>query len=279
VLELDPVGLLARALLRERVPELVAEACAWSVGLCDVPHYARRHGRAVASGLTLGMRADNGQQLAGEEDGRLELVDAGPGTFQDALNALAPDGRLHADRFEDDVLTPFVRDTCVQAADRFRSAAGPAWEELLDELGEDGSDLSAVVRTAEWEVPLRIDAEQLVLSALGHVPLVEVEAEGLPLSLVRAAEAETRRAAPVAEPATGPDDDALAGALFLAEAALREAQLPVPVPAAQAADLLDVLVSQGIEPDEVLELLPHLPVHVDTAEDVALRVAQLPERP
>lgn len=33
--DVDAVGLLARELVRERVATLVAEACAWSVGLSD----------------------------------------------------------------------------------------------------------------------------------------------------------------------------------------------------------------------------------------------------
>lgn len=273
MLDVDPVALLAREVLHERAPALVAEACAWSVGLSDRPHHERRHGRSVASGVTLGARAVAGRPLGGEEDGRLELGDATPGSFQDALNALTPDGRLYADRFEQEVLVPFVLDTCVGAAQRFASAHPVAWAELLDEVGEDGDELAHVVRVAEWELPVRLDAEVLVLSALGAVPLVEVEAEGLPLSLVRAAEAELRQAAPGDEP----DDrrDELSGALFLAEAALRDGDLPVPVPPAAAADLLDVLVAEGIEPDEVLDLLPHLPVHLDTADEVARRVAAL----
>jgi hypothetical protein len=273
VLDVDPVALLAREVLRERAAALVAETCAWSVGMSDRPHHVRRHGRSVPSGVTLGVRAAGGLPLGDDADGRLELADAAPGTFQDALNALGPDGRLHADHFEDDVLTPFVLATCVEAADRFRQSRPAAWEELLDEVGEDGDDLAGVVRIAEWEVPLRLDAELLVLAALGSVPLVEVESEGLPLSLVRAAEAELRAAAP-APVAAPPSPDELAGALFLAEAALREAALPVPVPPTAAAALLEVLVGEGIEAEEVLDLLPHLPVQLDTADEVARQVAE-----
>lgn len=275
MLDVDPVALLAREVLRERAPALVAEACAWSVGLSDRPHHERRHGRSVPSGVTLGARAVAGRQLGGEEDGRLELGDATPGSFQDALNALTPDGRLYADRFEQEVLVPFVLDTCVEAAQRFARAHPAAWAELLDEVGEDGDELTHVVRVAEWELPVRLDAEVLVLSALGAVPLVEVEAEGLPLSLVRAAEAELRQAAPGDAPAPDDRPDELSGALFLAEVALRDGGLPVPVPPAAAADLLDALVAEGIEPEEVLDLLPHLPVHLDTADEVARRVAAL----
>lgn len=270
--EADPVGLLAREVLRERLGALVAEACAWSVGLSDQPHHVRRHGRVVRSGVTLGVRAAGGQRLAGEEDARLELGDAREGTFADALDALMADGRLHADRFEADVLAPFATDTCVRAAQRLQEADPAGWEELLDELGEDGDDLVAVVRAADWEAPLRIEAELLLLAAMGHVPLVEAEAEGLPLSLVRAAEAETRAAA---EPHVGGEPYALEeppadadAALFLADVALREAALPVPVHAEQAGILLEALLEQGLEPEEVRAVLPHLPVTGDAAERV-----------
>jgi hypothetical protein len=245
---------------------LVAEACAWSVGLSDTPHHVRRHGRVVPSGVTLGVRAAHGQQLGGEEDARLELADAREGTFADALDALTADGRLHADRFETDVLAPFVTDTCVLAAERLRDADTAAWEELLDELGEDGQDVPAVVRAAEWEAPLRTEAEHLLLAAMGHVPLVEVEAEGLPLSLVRAAEAETRAAV---APHQALEPPAVAdAALWLADLALREAALPVPVPPEQAGVLLEALLEQGLEPEEVRSVLPHLPVTGDAAERV-----------
>src|SRR5919202_3178122 len=215
------MALLTREVLRERAGALIAEACAWAVGLSDQPHHARLRGRIVPTGLTIGARAAIGQPLSGEEDGRLELGDARPGSFQDALNAVTPDGSLIAEHFDREVIEPFVLDTCVRAAERARDTRRSAWAELLDELGEDGSDLAEVVRVGEWETPLRIDAEHLVLAALGAVPLVEVEAEGLPLSLVRAAEAVTRAAAP--QPAAAPGaatPDELAGALFLAQAAL-----------------------------------------------------------
>jgi hypothetical protein len=105
---------------------------------------------------------------------------------------------------------------------------------------------------------LRTDAELLVLAALGDQPLIEVEAEGLPLALVRAAEAVTRAAAPAPRPA--PADDDLAAVLFLAEAALRGAALPDPVPPWAAAELLVALRAEGLEDDEVLTALPRLPV-------------------
>lgn len=272
--EVDAVALLAREVLRERTAALVAEACAWSVGLSDRPHVVRRHGRVVPSGLTLGMRADAGQALSGEEDVPLVLGEIRPGTFRDALGALVPDGRVWADVLDDEVLAPFVRDTCVRAAERARTEQPAAWEELLDELGEDGGDLEEVVRAAEWEAPLRTEAEQLVLAALADVPLVEVEAEGLPLSLVRAAEAELRAAADEADPPASPAVEDLAGALFLAETALQQAGLGVPVVPEEAAALLAALREQGLDDDEVLAVLGHLPVQADTADAVAALLAQ-----
>ena len=272
--DVDFMALLSREVLRERTPALIAEACAWSVGLSDQPHHLRRGGRLVATGVTMGVRAANGLPLSGEEDGRLELGDARPGSFQDALNALAPDGTVYAERFDVQVLEPFVLATCVQAAERARETRRAAWRELLDELGEDGRDLVEVVRVGEWEAPLRIDAEHLVLAALGTVPLVEVEAEGLPLSLVRAAEGITRTAvAPAPAAAPPPDDDDLAGTLFLAEAALRTGGLTVPVPRAEAETLVTALLAEGLLLEEVPAVLPHLPVLPETAAEVRAIVA------
>jgi hypothetical protein len=172
------------------------------------------------------------------------------------------------------VIEPFVLDTCVLAAERARDTRAPAWAELLAELGEDGQDLVEVVRVAEWEAPLRIEAEHLVLAALGSAPLVEVEAEGLPLSLVRAAEAVTRAAAPPPpRPAAPGRPDELAGALFLAEAALQGSGLTLPVPLAQADRLLDVLLAEGLLPEEVPALLPQLPVEPATAAEVRATIA------
>ena len=273
--DVDPVALLTREVLRERTADLVAEACAWSVGLSDSPHHVRRHGRVVATGLTLGMQAEAGQQLGGDEDLRLELGDAAPGTFADALGALAADGTVQGDRFDAEVLGPFVLETCVRAARRAREHDPSGWQELLDELGEEGDDLPAVVRAAEWDAPLRTDAEQLVLAALGHAPLVEVEAEGLPLGVVRAAEAETRRAAEPAGPQptrTGSVADELAGALFLAEAALAGAGLGTPVVPADTGRLLAALLAEDLEPEEVLGVLPHLPVQSETADALRAEV-------
>ena len=273
--DVDPVALLARDVLRERTALLVAEACAWSVGLSDTAHHVRRSGRVVASGLTLGMRADAGQHLGGDEDERLELGETTAGSFADALNALRPDGSLQADRFDDEVLSPFVLETCVEALARAEQVAPDAWAELLDELGEDGSDRAAVVRAAEWDAPLRTAAEQLVLAAIGHAPLVEVEAEGLPLSLVRAAEDETRRAVERDAARTRPPQEDLAGALFLAEVALREAGVPLPVVLQAARPALQALLDEGLEPEEVLDVLPHLPVRSDAADAVADEVQDL----
>ena len=273
----DPLALLAREVLREGTPALVAETCAWSVGLSDAPHHVRRSGRVVPSGLTLGLRAEAGQPLGSEEDARLETADAVPGSFADALNALTASGGVQADRYEQEVLLPFVLETCRLAARRAAETDPQAWAELLDELGEDGSDLLAVVRAAEWDAPLRADAELLVLAALGDAPLVEVEAEGLPLSLVRAAEAELRRAAGGDEQARDetPREDEVAGALFLADVALRTAGLPLPVAGADARPALGALLAEGLEPEEVLAVLPHLPVLGDAADEIAAQVASL----
>ena len=126
------------------------------------------------------------------------------------------------------------------------------------------------LRAGGWDAPLRIEAEHLVLAALGDVPLIEVEAEGLPLSLVRAAEAATRDAA--APPSPDPTEDALAGALFLADAAVRDAGLVVPVPEPQAGRLLEALLLQGLEAAEVRAVLAHLPVTPGAAAKVAALV-------
>jgi len=277
VFDVDAVGMLARELVRERVVTLVAEACAWSVGLSDAPYLVRRHGRVVATGTTLGGRAAAGLPLSGEEDRRLELGEPRAGTFADALGALTDQGTLHADGLEERVLAPFVLDTCLGALERARDLCPDELAELLEEVGEDDSDPVAVVRAAEWEAPLRVEAERLAVTALGDLPLIEVEAEGLSLSLVRAAEDVARGAAPeepvspMAPPDPGSD---LAGALFLAEAALAAAGLDIPVPPTQAALLLTALEREGLETGEVLAVLPHLPVPSDTAEEVAATLAR-----
>ena len=264
--DVDWMGMLTREVLRERAADLIAEACAWAVGLSDRPHYRRRSGGVVPTGLSVGERAANGQLLAEEADGRLDLGDARPGSFQDALNALDSSGRVFADSFDDDLLHPFVHRTCLLAAERARGSRAAAWAELADDLGEDEDDVAEVVRAGDWEAPLRIEAEHLVLAALGSVPLIEVEAEGLPSSLVRAAEAATRAAVPRPDP--DPADDDLAGTLFLADAALRDAGLPVPVPEPQAGRLLEALLLAGLEPAEVRTVLPRLPVAAATAAKI-----------
>lgn len=264
----DWMELLCREVLRERTGALVAEACAWAVGLSDMPHHERRHGRIVPSGLTVGARAESDRLLAGEEDGRIDLGDARPGSFRDALNALTADGTLLADRFDSELLAPFVHETCLIAARRAQQTRRPDWVELAEEVGADEADVADVVAAGGWEAPLRTEAEHLALAALGDVPLIEVEAEGLPLSLVRAAEAAARGAGSTLPTATG--DDELAGARFLAGAALQAAGLPVPVPPADAAALLEELLSVGLEPDEVAGVLPDLPLETPTVEAVAV---------
>jgi len=277
VFDADAVGLLARELVQERLAILASEACAWSVGLSDAPHLVRRQGRVVTTGETLGGRAAAGLPLSGEEDRRLELGEPRVGTFADALGALTEQGTLYADRLDERVLAPFVLDTCLTALERAREVLPDELAELLEEVGEDGSDPMAVLAATEWEAPLRIEAERLALAALGDLPLIEVEAEGLSLSLVRAAEDVARSAAPVETvspaPPPGPDPD-LAGALFLAEAAVAAAGLPLPVPAAQAAVLLATLERQGLDAQEVLEVLPHLRIQPDTAEQVAAALGE-----
>lgn len=275
VFDVDWFGLLTREVLRERAPALIAEACAWSVGLSDAVHLVRRAGRPAPSGLTLGERAARGLALAAEAEVRVDLADAVPGSFGDVLGALGPDGGTYAGRFDDDVLAPFVRETCLAAAARARDERLPDWMELAEDVGEDPGDPAAVVRSGGWEAPLRTDAEHLVLAALASLPLIEVETEGLPLSLVRAAEAVARSAAPPrSAPEAGPvEDDGLAGVLFLAEAAMRSAGLPDPVPPSAAADLLSALRAEGLHDDEVLSALPRLPVDRGTLDRVRLLVA------
>src|SRR3712207_7857433 len=106
------MGLLTREVLRERAAALIAESCAWAVGMSDRPHYERRAGRLVATGLTGGEGAAHGRAPGGGGDGRLELGDARPGSFQDALNMVDADGRGQAEGFDDEGLVAFVRETC-----------------------------------------------------------------------------------------------------------------------------------------------------------------------
>ncbi|SDX38984.1 hypothetical protein SAMN05660209_00367 [Geodermatophilus africanus] len=264
--DVDWMGQLSREVLRERLPALIAEACAWSVGMSDRPHHERRRGRLGGTGGTIGDRIARGQPLSGEEDGRLDLGDARPGSFRDVLNAVDATGVLYADRFDREVLEPFVLATCVLAAERARATRRAEWAELLDDLGEDGRDLVGVVRAGEWEASLRTEAEHLVLAALADVPLLAVEAEGLPLSLVRAAEALTREAAAPLPAAPPGEDPAASGAVFLARAALAELDEPVPPTAADR--VLTALLAEGIEPEELPAVLPHLPLAPGTADAV-----------
>jgi hypothetical protein len=266
VFDIDWMELLTREVLRERGAELVAEACAWAVGLSDQPHYHRRAGRIAPTGTTVGERAAKELPLGDEEDGRLDLGDARPGSFADALNAVGADGVLQGQRFDDEVLHPFVHETCVRAAERARTRRPEAWAELADEVGEDAADLSGVVRGGGWEAPLRTDAEHLVLAALGSVPLIEVEAEGLPLSLVRAAEAVARGAAEPGRPPAADDD--LAASLFLADAAVAATGAPTPVAPEAAEQLVEQLLGHGLEPDDVVAVLPQLPLQPETADTV-----------
>jgi hypothetical protein len=261
--------------LRERASALIAEACAWCVGMSDRPYYIYRDFRLVDSGTTLGERAAGGMPLGSEESGRLELGSARPGSFSDALNALTADGTLYADRFDREVVAPFVRETCVLAAERARERRPESWARLVDELAENPDDLDAVVRAGDWDGPVGIDADVLLQSALGDVPLVEVEAEGLPLSLVRAAEAEVRRGAPTVAEEPAASEEELAGALFLARSAVESAEFPLPVPPSHSNDLLDLLLAQELEPAEILRLLPSLPVQQDTIESLTPTLERL----
>jgi hypothetical protein len=269
VFDVDWMGLLTREVLRERAADLIAEACAWAVGMSDQPHHLRSGGRIVASGLTVGERAAHGLPLSGDEDGRLDLGDARPGSFQDALNSVDADGTVAADRFDIEVLHPFVHTVCLAAAERARRTRPDAWAELADDVGEEPSEFDDVVRAGGWEAPLRIDAEHLVLAALRDAPLIEVEAEGLPLSLVRAAESVARAAAPSEPP---PPDDDLAGSLFLAQAAVTATGAPLPVAPSAAERLLEQLLAHGLEADEVGAVLPHLPVEAATVDEVVTMI-------
>jgi hypothetical protein len=274
VFDVDWMDLLTREALLERRAELIAEACAWAVGLSDQPHYVRSGDRTVATGTTVGERAAKELPLGNEADGRIDLGDARPGSFADALNAIGADGVLQAHRFDTEVLHPFVHQTCMRAARRARIARPEAWAELADDVAEDDGDLAGIVRAGGWEGPLRIDAEQLVLTALGSVPLIQVEAEGLPLSLVRAAEAVARGAGEPAPPF--PDDD-LAASLFLAEAAVAATGAPTPVGPEGAEQLVEELLAHGLEPADVRAVLPRLPLQPETAAGVVaiLRAAEI----
>jgi hypothetical protein len=84
---------------------------------------------------------------------------------------------------------------------------------------------------------------------------------------VRGAEAVARGAAAPPEPAA-PDDD-LAGSLFLARAAVTATGAPLPLGPEAAERLVKELLAHGLEPDEVLAVLPHLPVQPPAADEIA----------
>ena len=52
----------------------------------------------------------------------------------------------------------------------------------------------------------------------------------------------------------------------MADAALRAAALTVPVPPIEAVELLALLTDEGLQPDEIVRLLPELPVLQETIE-------------
>ncbi len=54
--------------------------------------------------------------------------------------------------------------------------------------------------------------------------------------------------------------------------ALTSAGLPQPVTPDGAGRLLEGLLAEGLQPEEVLAVLPHLPVLADTADAVAAEV-------
>lgn len=275
--ELDPVSVMSLEILREQTAALIAETSAWCVGLSDRPHFLRRNGRVKPSGYTLGARAAAELPLGGEEDALIGLGEARPGSFRDLLNALTPVGEIYADHLERDVLRPFSVRTCINAIEQARKTRPRVWADLMDDLGledDEDVDVEELVRSGEWAVALLVEAEQLVLAALGDIALIDVELEGAPLALVRSAEAITVAAAPLPpDLPSGVDDDDLAGALFLADAALRAAALTVPVPPVQAVELLQVLTDEGLQPDEIVRLLPELPVLQETIE-LVLEVLQ-----
>jgi hypothetical protein len=63
-------------------------------------------------------------------------------------------------------------------------------------------------------------------------------------------------------------DDDLAASLFLAEAAVTATGVALPVAPDAAERLLEQLLAHGLEPDEVVAVLPHLPVQRETADTV-----------
>ena len=62
--------------------------------------------------------------------------------------------------------------------------------------------------------------------------------------------------------------------MFLADAAVRTAGLPMPVPPDGARPLVAELLAAGLEPEEVVAVLPHLPLAPGTAEAAARLVAE-----
>src|SRR3712207_7101638 len=104
--------------------------------MSDRPHHERRRGRLGETGGTIGDRIARGQPLSGEEDGRLDLGDARPGSFRDVLNAVDATGVLYADRFDREAIEPFVLATCVLAAERARVSRRAAGGETPVAPGE-----------------------------------------------------------------------------------------------------------------------------------------------
>lgn len=268
--EVDPISVLSLEILRDQTGALIAETSAWCVGISDRPHFLRRHGRVKPSGYTLGTRAAAELPLGGEEDSLIGLGEARPGSFRDLLNALTPVGEIYADHLERDVLRPFSMRTCITAIEQARKTRPAVWADIMDDLGLEGDedvDVEELVRSGQWAVALLLEAEQLVLAALGDIALIDVELEGAPLALLRSAEAITISAVPLPEHgAAERDDDDLAGALFLADAVLRAAALTVPVAPDDAVELLALLTDEGLQPDEIVRLLPDLPVQQETIE-------------
>jgi hypothetical protein len=74
-------------------------------------------------------------------------------------------------------------------------------------------------------------------------------------------------------------DDGDPGALFLAEAVVGGSGLPLPVPPADAGRLLELLLGEGLGPDEIPGLLGRLPVEPATAVQMAAMLAAAGEEP
>ena len=172
--------------------------------MSDQPHHLRSGGRMVgdrarrsASGRLHrpaaqrrgGRPARSGRRPAGQLPGRAQRARA--------------DGTVHADRSTSRSSTRSCSD--LRAGCRAGPARpGPAaWRELPDDLGEDGpTSPRSSGRRLGGAAADRRRAPRPRRARRG--PLIEVEAEGLPLSLVRAAEGIARGAAPPARrrPAT-----------------------------------------------------------------------------